>query len=180
MATLPHTVTLAGIKHSGKSTLGRRLAERMGYAFYDVDEVISQKYNTGVRELFRSIGEEKFRSLEAEEEKLLALKSENKVISLGGGAVNSKFFDLALQDILGTLVMIDIPDDVAEKRVFAKGVPAYLEKYTDPKAALKEINNARRSAMREVCQAVYLSDSTLTPNKQAERFFTFLEQKELL
>ena len=174
------TVTLAGIKHSGKSTLGRLLAERCGADFYDIDDVLSEEHHMTTRELFRSVGEEKFRSLEAQAVSKIAALDGRKVISLGGGAVNSKFFDLALQDILGTLVMIDIPDDVAEKRVFAKGVPAYLEKYTDPKAALKEINDARRSAMREVCQAVYLSDSTLTPNEQAERFFTFLEQKELL
>ena len=71
-------------------------------------------------------------------------------------------------------------DEVAEKRVFANGIPAYLEKYSDPVTALREINLQRRKAMRERCQAVYEADGNLTPEQQADRFHSFLEQKEIL
>ena len=180
MNNSPRTITIAGIKHSGKSTLGRRLAERTGFSFYDVDAVLTEKYGQSVRELFRSIGEDEFRRIEAQTEKELAEKNENKVISLGGGAVNSRFFDDALKKSLGIMIMVDIPDETAEKRVFANGVPAYLEKYSDPGDALKKINGERREGMRKVCSCVYTADSTLSPEEQAERFYSFLEQKDIL
>ena len=174
------TITLSGIKHSGKSTLGRLLAERIDAAFYDVDEVIAEKYGQSVRELFRSIGEDEFRRIEAEIEKELSARDENKIISLGGGAVSSRFFDETLQKSLGMIIMVDIPDETAEERVFANGVPAYLEKYSDPKDALKKINAGRRKKMREVCSLLYVADETLSPEEQAEKFHLFLEQKDIL
>lgn len=174
------TITLSGIKHSGKSTLGRLLAERIDAAFYDVDEVIAEKYGQSVRELFRSIGEDEFRRIEAETEKELSERDENKVISLGGGAVSSRFFDDELKKSLGVIVMVDIPDGTAEKRVFANGVPAYLEKYSDPREALKKINAGRREKMREVCDELYIADETLSPEEQAEKFYSFLEKKDIL
>lgn len=180
MNSFPQTITIAGIKHSGKSTLGRSLAAEKGFAFYDVDEVLSRQYNKSVRELFRSIGEDEFRKIEAQTAKELAEKNENKVISLGGGAVNDCFFALKLQDLLGRMIMVDISDETAEKRVFANGVPAYLEKYSDPKAALREINDSRRAKMREVCSVVYTACDTLSPEEQAVRFVNFLEQKDAL
>ena len=174
------TLTIAGIKHSGKSTLGRLLAAKINAVFYDVDEVIAQKYGQSVRELFRSAGEQEFRRIEAETARLLAQKDENKVISLGGGAVSNCFFDAELFAQLSPLVMVDITDETAEKRVFANGVPAYLEKYSAPRQALREINSARREKMHCVCTAVYLSDESLSPEKQAERFYHFLEQEHIL
>ena len=180
MNSFPQTITIAGIKHSGKSTLGRRLAAAKGFAFYDVDEVLAEKYNKSVRDLFRSIGEEEFRKIEAQTARELAEKDENKVISLGGGAVNDCFFALELQNLLGRIIMVDVSDETAEKRVFANGVPAYLEKYSDPQAALKEINDSRRAKMRQVCSVIYTACDNLSPEEQAERFFNFLEQKDAL
>lgn len=180
MSDMFRTVTLAGIKHSGKSTLGRLLAERCGADFYDIDDVLSEEHHMTTRELFRSVGEEKFRSLEAQAVSKIAALDGRKVISLGGGAVTNSFITEDVWQKLGTKVMIDVSDEIAEKRVFANGVPAYLEKYSDPVGALKEINSARRTEMKKRCQLVYTADGNLTAEEQSVRFHTFLEQKDIL
>ena len=65
-------VVLAGIKHCGKSTLGRMLARRWNVPLVDTDAELEAEFArrtgraAGTREIFRELGEEAFRKLEAE------------------------------------------------------------------------------------------------------------------
>jgi shikimate kinase len=78
-------IFLIGFMGSGKTTLGKQLAAKLGYRFIDQDEVIEQKYQMTVSEIFAKHGEEEFRS--AENEVLQELvKRESCVIATGGGA----------------------------------------------------------------------------------------------
>lgn len=69
---------------AGKSTVGKKLARKLGYTFYDLDKAFEHKYKTTVDLFFHKYGETVFRQLEHE---LLALTFtfENTVISTGGG-----------------------------------------------------------------------------------------------
>ena len=51
---------------SGKSNVDRLLAEKIGYLFLDLDEIIENKAGKTVREIFTTYGEEEFRRLETE------------------------------------------------------------------------------------------------------------------
>ena len=86
MATaLPARVALIGFMGAGKSTVGRLLAARLGYAFVDMDQQIEAKSGKPIREIFSEQGEEAFRRLEADA--LAALASRRRVvIAAGGGA----------------------------------------------------------------------------------------------
>lgn len=174
------TLTLAGVKHSGKSTLGRSLAQRCGVKFYDADDVLAAEQSMSIRELFRAVGQEKFRELEAQTVGQLAELDEDKVISLGGGAVTNAFISEDTWRTLGVKIMIDISDETAQARVFANGVPAYLEKYSDPAAALKEINAVRRQEMKKRCDVIYVADAALSAGEQSERFCAFLKERSIL
>src|SRR5262245_16349405 len=70
---------------AGKTTVGRRLAEKLGWSFIDLDEEIERRERRQVAEIFRLFGEPHFRNLER-----LCLKdlsaSQQAVIALGGGA----------------------------------------------------------------------------------------------
>ena len=57
---------LCGIKHCGKSTLGRGLAVQLGIPFRDTDELLEQALGMTVRAFFREAGEEAFRLRETE------------------------------------------------------------------------------------------------------------------
>lgn len=82
----PMIVALTGFMASGKTTFGRAAAERLGWAFVDLDERIASRYGTPA-EIFAARGEAGFRTLESE---MLdeALDTEgNTVIALGGGTI---------------------------------------------------------------------------------------------
>jgi len=81
-------IILTGFMGTGKSTLGKHLAARMGYRFRDLDEMIVVHENMSVNEIFKQKGEPYFRALETS---LICGISEDQgiVLSTGGGAVIS-------------------------------------------------------------------------------------------
>ncbi len=86
-STVPDTIVLVGAPGSGKSTVGAMLAERLGVAFTDVDDVISARAGKSIADIFTVDGEPAFRALERET--TLELLDTGGVVSLGGGAVTS-------------------------------------------------------------------------------------------
>ena len=77
-------VYLLGFMGSGKSTVGRLLADQMKLDFIDFDRYIEQETGKTIAELFDSGGEDKFRELEHLHLKKI-LSKDNVVIALGGG-----------------------------------------------------------------------------------------------
>lgn len=75
---------LIGYMYSGKTTVGRRLADDMGYRFYDLDQAIEQRFHTTVPLFFKNYGEEMFRQVE---QRLLhdTAEMDDVVVSTGGG-----------------------------------------------------------------------------------------------
>ncbi|MBO0346625.1 shikimate kinase [Roseibium limicola] len=82
------SIVLIGIMGSGKSTVGRRLAHRMGLKFVDADNAIQEAANMTIPEIFASHGEAYFRS---GEERVIArlLQEGPQVLATGGGAYMS-------------------------------------------------------------------------------------------
>ncbi len=70
---------------SGKTTVGRFLADQLGWQFVDLDTAIEARVGLSVPGIFASLGEEVFRQLEVDEFESL-LVATDKVIALGGGA----------------------------------------------------------------------------------------------
>ncbi|HIE23183.1 MAG TPA: dephospho-CoA kinase, partial [Candidatus Korarchaeota archaeon] len=79
-------VYIVGFMGSGKSTVGRLLAERMGMEFIDTDELIEKKTEISIEELFKRFGEDFFREIEA---RILfeVSKTLGVVVACGGGVV---------------------------------------------------------------------------------------------
>lgn len=92
--TKKKNIFLTGFMASGKSTVGRLLAEKIGYDFIDIDSEIENSENKIISEIFKSNGEKYFRQIEQQVIKKF-LKFENQVIAFGGGAlINNQFMDL--------------------------------------------------------------------------------------
>ena len=70
---------------SGKSTIGRLLAQKLNLRFFDIDFLIENKTDMKIDEIFEKKGEDAFRNLE-KEITLKFLNKTNCIISLGGGA----------------------------------------------------------------------------------------------
>ena len=81
-------IYLIGFMGAGKSSVGRRLASRLGLPFGDLDREIEQRAGSTVAEIFTESGEERFRAIESETLRSLAEKP-RMVIACGGGVVIS-------------------------------------------------------------------------------------------
>ncbi|MEP2456557.1 shikimate kinase, partial [Roseibium sp.] len=83
------SIVLVGIMGSGKSTVGRRLAQKLGLRFIDADTAIEEAANMTIAEIFSTHGEPYFRS---GEERVIArlLKEGPQVLATGGGAFMSE------------------------------------------------------------------------------------------
>ena len=78
-------IVLLGYMGCGKSTIGRRLAERLKLRFFDLDELIEEQEGQQISELFASKGELYFRKTEAEVLRSFVAEKDNFVLALGGG-----------------------------------------------------------------------------------------------
>ena len=91
-------IYLAGFMGSGKSTVGRLLADRIGWEFIDLDEEIEKKEADTIEHIFESRGEAEFRRLETAviaRHVQLVERGSPCVIALGGGAfVRAENFEL--------------------------------------------------------------------------------------
>jgi shikimate kinase/3-dehydroquinate synthase len=105
---------VVGFMGSGKSTVGRLLAERRRVPFVDADAAIEETAGRPITEIFADDGEEAFRALEADVIARL-LEGEAGVLALGGGALRGEAAGL-LRD-RATVVWLDVEADTAWARV---------------------------------------------------------------
>lgn len=78
-------LVLIGYMGSGKSTLGKVLANKLNYSFIDLDDFIEEKENSSIRDVFKTKGEIYFRRKETEYLKHILNSKQSLVLSLGGG-----------------------------------------------------------------------------------------------
>ncbi|MBP3901862.1 MAG: shikimate kinase [Blautia sp.] len=78
-------IAIIGFMGSGKTRVGKRLAQELGIPFVDVDKAITKKMKLTVKEIFQRFGEPFYRALETMEIKGLLEDEERKVVSLGAG-----------------------------------------------------------------------------------------------
>ena len=81
-------IVLTGFMGSGKSTIGRRLAERLGWRFVDLDNLIEERDGRTVARIFAESGETAFRAMETEA-LLSSLRQCRIILALGGGALET-------------------------------------------------------------------------------------------
>lgn len=89
MQTLPDRIYFTGFMAAGKTTVGRMVANTLGYNFVDLDRAIEEKEGRSIQTIFREEGESIFRRLERDalEE---STQLSDTVIALGGGALSSE------------------------------------------------------------------------------------------
>ena len=104
-------IYIYGAPASGKSTLGKALAEKIGADFTDLDAVIVERAGMPIPEIFATKGEEAFRDIESDALRDLATReSKASVVSLGGGSL-LRDESRALCESTGTVFCIDTPSD---------------------------------------------------------------------
>ena len=101
-----NNIVLCGFMGCGKSTVGKRLAERHGLTFVDMDTYIEEQAGCSVADIFATHGEAVFRAMEHDACTVLG-KQKNLVIATGGGAVLDAGNVMALTEN-GTIVFLRV------------------------------------------------------------------------
>jgi len=83
-------IAIVGLMGVGKTTIGSKLSEKLKYYFVDCDCEIEDRERKTIKEIFAQDGEKYFRKIEEEVVTEIAMRDENIVLSLGGGAFVSE------------------------------------------------------------------------------------------
>ncbi len=101
-------VVLIGMPSSGKSTIGRMLAEKLGKRFLDLDDEVVKADGRSIPEIFAAEGEDGFRAKETEQTARFA-KEGRQVLSCGGGVIKRPENIRLLLHQNGVLLFLDRP-----------------------------------------------------------------------
>ena len=123
-----HNIILIGMPGCGKTTVGKRLALRLGRDFIDADEYIKQKTGRTPEDIINKDGEEAFREIETDALSEIT-KLSSKVISCGGGApTKERHHYLIKQNSVCVYIRRDIEKLSTKGRPLSSGGAEHLQK----------------------------------------------------
>ena len=126
----------------GKSTVGRKLSEMLGYPLVDTDDLIERKARMPITRIFAERGEDYFRQLEAAVlQELAAPGSPRRIISTGGGIVTRKGNRRQLST-LGYVVWLKVAPEEIMKRT-ARNNDRPLLRTEDPERKIRDMMEVR-------------------------------------
>jgi shikimate kinase len=148
-----YTILLVGFMGSGKSTVGRRLAHRLGGRFVDLDRALAARAGKTVRRVFRERGEAWFRTLETRVLRQELRRARGVTVFAAGGGLPLKAENRALaRRARAVVVWLDPSWTVLWKRLRRqRGRPLLLDEagHPKPERELRHLWNERRSAYRK-------------------------------
>ena len=165
-------IYVVGFMGAGKSTVGRHLAHRLGWSFFDTDDEIEAAERCTIAEIFTARGEEEFRRIEST---VLAQhvrwieRGRPAVIALGGGAYAIPANRKLLAEN-GITIWLDCPFDIVQRRVaqathrpLARDPEAFAALYRDRREcyALADLQVPVESDDPEVMVAAILANPLL-------------------
>lgn len=139
-ARLRRSVVLVGMMGSGKTAIGRMLAQKLDVPFLDSDAEIERAANSTIAEIFARDGEAFFRDREAEVIARL-LRGPAGILSTGGGAFMAERNRLQISEV-GASVWLDVGLETLWDRVRHKDTRPLL-RTADPRATLGELYDKR-------------------------------------
>ncbi|MGA0900552.1 MAG: shikimate kinase [Luteolibacter sp.] len=147
---MPRTLVLIGFMGSGKSTIGRKLHQQLGYQLIDTDQLIEAGTKKSIQQIFTDDGEESFRDLESAMLNELAVSpAANRIISTGGGVVLREQNRKLLRD-LGFVVWLRASAKEIFRRTASSKHRPLLQTH-DPEAVIHTMMTERDALYKETC-----------------------------
>ena len=144
-------IIFVGLPGSGKTTIGRHLARRLGLPFVDSDQVIEERLGCSIREYFAREGEDALRDVEQAVLDDLS-RHHHGVLSTGGGAVLREANRRHLHERGHVIYLRTSPEDVFRRVRHDTGRP--LLQVDDPLGRLRSLYEARDALYRETAHFV--------------------------
>jgi shikimate kinase len=140
-------ISLVGLPGSGKSTVGRHLARRLGVDFVDSDAVIERRLGETIRGFFEREGEDAFRDVEQEVIAELT-SSTNAVLATGGGAVLRPANQEALRQRSTVVYLRATPEDLLRR--VRRDTQRPLLQVDDLPSRLRQLHDQRDPLYRRI------------------------------
>ena len=137
MKMMQSNVVLIGMPSSGKTVVGRMLAQQLGWDFVEMDAELVKRFGTSIRNVFETKGETWFRD---QETKLIEdLRSKKRTVISTGGGVIKRVENMRMLAENGVVIWLDrsprllhgtserplSPDDDAIRRLYEERLPLY-------------------------------------------------------
>ncbi len=151
MRQQPVRLALVGLRGSGKTTVGRLVARRLGVSFWDSDELVESEARIPISEIFARQGEAVFRRLEFEVLSRVCETGLMGVLATGGGSV----LDPEVRERLrswGFVVLLEAPVEVLAERIRGTDRPSLTGRPIHEELA--ELALRRRQAYASAAHAV--------------------------
>lgn len=152
-------IVLVGFMGAGKTTMGKRLASRLGYWFIDMDHQIEKEQGKKISDIFKDQGESAFRKMETDLLKRLG-KTQNTVVSTGGGILTTPGHLELIREI-GPSVYLNADVDTLFERATRTNVRPLL-KTENPLETMKVLFAKRQHLYEQ-------ADITITTMKKSKR-----------
>ncbi len=154
-------ICLIGMMGVGKTTIGKKLAEKLDYYYFDSDNEISDYTKKSIADIFFEDGEGYFRKIEKDIIKKLINREERMVISLGGGSVISK----KTRELLhkkSIIIWLDADIDTIISRTKNSIHRPKLEQSSNKRKFLIDLKKKRKELYAEASFKIVTNDDNYT------------------
>lgn len=149
-------IILTGFMGSGKTTVGERLARRLGYQFQDTDKLIEARTKDTISRIFHQRGEEYFRELEINLLQELLPKLHHTVLSTGGGIILKEVNRKVLQQ-MGHVIYLKTSASTISKRL-EKDHTRPLLQGEDPAERIIKLLEFREPMYEDAAHSIIVTD----------------------
>ena len=156
----PRVIALLGVRGSGKTTIGRRLARRLKMRFVELDKQIEHRAGLRLAEIFTIHGEDFYRRLERETLADLLAGRQSMVLAVGGGLVTApETYTMLLRQT--TTVWLKTRAEDCWTRVMRQGDRRPIEQHPQAREALRQLVARREPLYARAAIAVDTSATTI-------------------
>jgi len=163
-------IYLVGFMGSGKSTVGKILAEKLNMNFVDIDKLIEEKEGMKIKDIFEQKGESYFRELERKQIEAI-VKQEGLVVSTGGG-LGANLDNMNFMKKNGDVVWLDVSLNTVLDRLKNDQDRPLLKQPTEK---IKQLFEERKNVYR--LANIRINADKKTPNQIVEEILTKIKRR---
>lgn len=150
-------IILTGLRGTGKTSLGRFLADRLGRPFFDTDRLIEQQVGESIQQYVTRLGWDEFREIEHQVICNVA-RQQDAVISTGGGALTYER-NVGVLKPTGVIVLLAAEPAVLARRLERSYARPPLTDEQSLEAEMRALWTQRQPLYRQVCDVVFRVDA---------------------